>query len=112
MSKHNYPREMPGEWSTARSRPGCAKCKDCGRVSRGDERIFIRETQVSYMRGDDFVNHWCEGCATNAGHQPPPTREQNRLGNIKCLKTRIQKLERELGQRRAELARLQAKGSD
>jgi hypothetical protein len=65
MSKPTYPRTMPPVRCTTRDRPSFrfAKCfGGCGHTFGSREPLVIRETQVTYMRGDDIVEAFCEAC--------------------------------------------------
>ncbi|GAI26522.1 unnamed protein product [marine sediment metagenome] len=54
---------MPEEWATLANRPGCTSCNKCARRFVKGEEFCIRETQVSWFRGDDEVVVLCADCA-------------------------------------------------
>ncbi len=62
MSRRDYP--VTGEWEiwTRENRPGCTHCQKCGIEFGRREKFFLRETQVSWMRGDDEVEYFHERC--------------------------------------------------
>lgn len=71
-------------WSKVRNRPGCNVCKQCGHVSDAKDWVFIKETQVSCMRGEDVVEYWCRECAkTLFGQVPPQDAIQSQLQSVK-----------------------------
>jgi hypothetical protein len=52
------------------------KCGTCGHELGKDEKFWRRETQVSYMRGEDEVEIKCCACKDKDVTRPSDTRER------------------------------------
>lgn len=70
-----------GEWFKAEQRcfSECDGCK--APIVRGDD-IYVIETEVSFMRGDDDVEAFCVKCAADKRQSPPPSKREQRIKNL------------------------------
>lgn len=72
LSNARYPRQMPPQQTTARSRFGFIgrPCHGgCGKVFAKPDPLVVVEVQVSPFRGDDEVRAYCLDCARRNGIQ-------------------------------------------
>lgn len=62
MGRQRYP--VVGEWeeTSKDTYPFPPPCMKCGHVYDDTEKFLRRETQMSYMRGDDEVETLCQKC--------------------------------------------------
>ena len=64
MSRRNrYPKTVDS-WCQRHHRRFFKSCRVCNRVFGKHEWFLVRETQVSWFRGDDEVTAACYDCAT------------------------------------------------